>query len=168
MKQLSWMLVLVALLWACEKKKNTAEEEPPTPTTTGTPSADGPVLTVKVNDTVYACGALACASGYKSGSIRGISFGDQSAKKHLFRFTFLSMPAPGVYTFGTGGTASLQYVNNNTYYPVVTGSLSITEVDTTDRGVINRLVASFSATTDTTLKPPYSIYYIKEGIIKLK
>ncbi len=167
MKQLIFCLLLGACLVSCQKKKKTEETPNATSTTGVTPTSD-PMISVKVNDSLYTCPALACVSGYKSGGIRGLAIGDQSAKKHLFRFTFTSMPTPGLYTLGNGSSASLQYVNSSTYYSVVIGTLDITEVDTTDRGVINRMVAKFSAKTDTTLQAPYSVYRITDGIIKIK
>ncbi|MBL7930988.1 MAG: hypothetical protein JNL60_03745 [Bacteroidia bacterium] len=166
MKKTIAVLLILACIFSCQKKKKSEEE--PTPTTTGTTPIDDPMITVKINDTTYTCPSLSCVSAYKSGSIRGLAIGDQSAKKNLFRFTFLSMPTAGTYPLDGSGTVSLQYVNNNTYYNVKAGTLNITSVDTTDRGVIDHFRATFSAKTDTTLAPQYPVFKITEGIIKIK
>jgi hypothetical protein len=166
MKKALVLIILIGSFLSCKKK--TPEEPEPPATTTGTPNLGDPQISVKVNDTVYTCPSLSCVSAYKSGGIRGISIGDQSAKKQLFRFTFLTMPQAGTYSIGSGNDPSFQYVRDNTYYNVTSGSLTITKVDTTDRGVIDKFEATFMAKTDTTLSASYPIYKLTEGKIIIK
>lgn len=167
MKRAIVTLIILACLFSCQKKKKSEEE--PAPTTTGTTPVDDPMISVKINDTInYSCPALSCVSAYKSGGLRGISIGSQASKTHVFNFSFSSMPAPGSYVLDGSGSAVLQYVNNNTYYPVKTGNLNITSIDTTVNGVINHLRATFWAKTDTTLSPQYPVFKITEGIIKIR
>lgn len=167
MKKTIVTLIILACVFSCQKKKKTEDEPAPT-TTTGSMVVDDPMITVKINDTTYTCPSVSCVSAYRSGGISGIAIGDQSAKKNLFRFTFTSMPVVGTYALDGTDMVSLQYVNNNTYYNVRAGTLKITSLDTTDRGVINHFWATFTAKTDTTLPPQYPIFKITEGVIKIK
>jgi hypothetical protein len=80
---------------------------------------------------------------------------------------FMLRPLPGIYTlveedFTYKNHVTFSMARDNTYYSAVTGTINVTESDTTSSGEIKKLKATFSFKTDTLSGKFYSI---TEGII---
>lgn len=137
------VILLLALLFLTCKKK---EEPAPSPTSTATPTPAIVQLKVKINGNEFTCNS--CFSSYLSGGLYGVNFGIGTGGDR-FIFNFNAFPLPGTYTLIKFGNPSYNYQKNNTYFRG-RGSLSITSIDTSSNGSINKLAATFSCTTDTT------------------
>jgi hypothetical protein len=152
-KNFVFLIVLISLV-ACNKK----DETPPAPSSTPTPAKVQ--LKVKINGTEHTCNT--CFSSYLSGGLYGVNFAIGTGGDR-FVFNFNALPAPGVYTLIKFGDPSFNYQKNNTYFRG-RGSLTITTIDTSSFGSINKLAASFSCTTDTTGQ---EFFQITEGQINV-
>lgn len=149
------IFVLALLLLACKKKEEAAASPTPSP---------APVkvqLKVKIDGTDYSCNT--CFSSYLSGGgLYGVNFAIGSSGDR-FVFNFNALPATGNYSLIKFGDPSFNYQKNNTYYRG-RGTLTITAIDTSSNGSINKLAASFSCTTDTTGQ---EFFQITEGQINV-
>lgn len=145
-----------ALTAACKKKKDTEETPAPTPT------APVKAISVKVNGTEKSCNGR--YSGSKSGGSRSSYFYLDGFNEQMY-FGCGALPAATTYTLVKYGEPSLIYIKNNTYYRAVNGTITITGIDTSGSGVINKLSATFSFQTDTTSGVSFTI---SEGSINQK
>ena len=144
-------VALAALILTACKKEKAAE---PTPT----PEPEPPVLpasiSVKVNGVEKKCSA--CYSGSSSGGSRSSYFYLDGFNEQIYLggFTF---PKPGTYSLVKNKEPFLLYIKNNVYYRPVSGTLNITVIDTSAKGVVNKLVGSFNFLTDTTSGVSFNI-----------
>jgi len=156
MKKLSLIACLFFVTMACKKEKEATVSPSPNPN----PATSKVQLKVKINGVDYSCNT--CFSSYLSGGLYGVNFaiGDSGDR---FIFNFDALPAIGDYNLIKFGDPSFNYQKNNTYYRG-RGSLTITNIDTSSFGSINKLAASFSCTTDTTGQ---EFFQITEGQINV-
>lgn len=145
---------LCLLLTSCKKE----EEAAPSPAPSPTPAKVQ--LKVKINGSEYTCNT--CYSSYLSGGLYGVNFAI-GTNGDRFIFNFNAFPPPGTYSLIKFGDPSFNYQKNNTYFRG-RGSLTITNIDTSANGSINKLAASFSCTTDTTGQ---EFFQITEGQINV-
>jgi hypothetical protein len=150
------LLLIAALLFSCKKKKDAEEPEPTTPT----PPAK--TISVKVDGVEKSCSS--CYSGSKSGGLRSSYFYLSGTNEEIY-FSYGPVPAPGTYTLVKFQDPTLIYIKNNTYYRAVSGTLTISSIDTSSSGVVNKIVASFNFKTDTTSGV---FFNITDGSINLK
>ena len=148
------IFILALLLLTCKKK----EEPAPSPAPAPTPAKVQ--LKVKINGNEYTCNT--CFSSYLSGGLYGVNFAIGTSGDR-FIFNFNAFPPPGTYNLIKFGDPSFNYQKNNTYFRG-RGSLTITTIDTSSFGSINKLAASFSCTTDTTGQ---EFFQITEGQINV-
>jgi len=153
-KTFATIFILALLLVTCKKKEEAAAS--PTPS----PAPAKVQLKVKINGADYSCNT--CFSSYLSGGLYGVNFAIGNSGDR-FVFNFNALPAVGNYSLIKFGDPSFNYQKNNTYYRG-RGSLSITAIDTSSNGSINKLAASFSCTTDTTGQ---EFFQITEGQINV-
>ena len=154
MKKNFVFLMLLVNLVACKKK----EEPAPSPAPSPTPAKVQ--LKVKINDSEHTCNT--CFSSYVSGGLYGVNFAIGTTGDR-FVFNFNAFPSPGTYSLIRFGDPSFNYEKNNTYFRG-RGSLTITSIDTSSLGSINKLAASFSCTTDTSGQ---EFFQITEGQINV-
>ena len=157
MKNLILITSFSVLIFSCKKKESA--------TTDPTPVAVSPVtpqISVKVNGTTFTCSS--CYSGSQSGGLRDVSFYISSTE--VIRFGCSKVPSPGTYALSKSiFSPSLMYQNNFTYFKASSGSLTISNIDTSNSGVINKLVMTYNFLSDTTGSKSYTI---TEGSINLK
>jgi hypothetical protein len=150
------LIVLFAVaVFGCRKTSNEppSTEPPPEPVNS---------ITVKINGTAFACSG--CVSSYKSGGMHGINFNIPNTADRLL-FTFSSYPAPGTYNFVKYGNPAFVYQKNNVYYRAVNGGMTLTSVDTSSNGSINKLYCTFNCNTDTTAGTFFSF---TEGVTRVQ
>ncbi len=156
MKKIVFAILIIFAMNACKKKK---DADPVT-------EAPAPVVyqvSVKVDGVEKKC--TSCYSGSSSGGIRGVYFYLDGFNEQIY-FSCAKLPAPGSYQLVKYGNPYLMYSKNNSNRPAALGSINITRIDTTAKGVINNLVASFSFKTDTSSAGVS--YNLTEGSINLK
>lgn len=154
MKRIILFTCLITLNFSCKKKESTTVE--PTPTVVSNQ------ISVKVNSETYTCGN--CYSASQSGGLRDVSF--YISDTESIRFGCSKIPAVGTYTLSKSiFSPSLMYQNNFTYFKASSGSINISSIDTSSKGVINKLVMTFNFLSDTTGGKSYNI---TEGSINLK
>jgi hypothetical protein len=156
MKKVILLLFLAAFIGSCKKKAD-PEPEPITP------APQEPQVSVKINGTAFSCSN--CYSAYQSGGLRGVTF-NLANNDELIRFSCSSLPAPGTYPLSKSTLfPSMMYQKNNVYYKASSGSMTITSIDTSKTGVVNRMEVAFAFKTDTTSGV---FYNVTEGSIHLK
>lgn len=156
MKNLILITFLAALIFSCKKKESTPD---PTPVVV---NPVPPQISVKVNGSTFTCSS--CYSASQSGGLRDVSFYISSTE--VIRFGCSKLPAPGTYPVSKSiFSPSIMYQNNFTYFKASSGSLTISSIDTSSKGVINKLVMTYNFLSDTTSGKSYTI---SEGSINLK
>lgn len=149
MKKLGLFFLLLIVSYSCKKKEEAATVEPESVI------VKKQQLTVKINGVETTCNT--CFSSYFSGGIWGLNFyipGNQNGDRFVINFS--KKPAVGTYTLVKFGDPSFNYQNDNTYFRG-RGVLTITALDTASNRTVNKLAATFSCTTDTSLNRSYSI-----------
>lgn len=154
MKQLILIACALLIAVACKKKK----DDDPEPETPATPVYQ---ISIKIDGAEKHCNS--CYSGSKSGGIRGSYFYLDGFNEQLY-FSCTTLPAVGTHTLLKYGNPYLMYSKNNVYYRASVGTMTITAIDTSAAGVVNKLHASFAFQTDTSSNVSYTI---SEGSINL-
>lgn len=144
MKNTLTILLLTMMLVSCKKEKKEPEPKPPV-----TPPAKEIVF--KIDGVEKGCSS--CASSFVGLGIPVMNFNFPDSDD-LLVINFYRKPAPGTYPLKKNVNTSSDEINlwleiNGQSYTAATGSLAITTCDTTSEGVIKRLVAGFSFSTDT-------------------
>jgi hypothetical protein len=155
----SAFLLLSVLFFACKKKKK--DEPAPTPTPTPVTPAHVNAMTAKVNGTSWSIASdeygVACYL-MKSGNSR--TFGGQSSFSTPYTVIYLDFQCvTGTHTISGVGPYLAHYYSNGTSYYAKTGTINITEIDTS--GVksewIDKFKCTFSFITDTIGGQSYSV-----------
>ncbi len=152
------MTLIAITLFATACKKDKKEDPKPEPL----PGVPSYLISVKVNGTEKHCNS--CYSGYESGGIRGSYFYLDGFNEQIY-FSCTTLPSVGTHTLVKYGNPYLMYSKNNTYYRATVGTMTITAIDTSDGGVVNKLKADFEFKTDTTSNV---FFTISEGKLDLK
>lgn len=139
------VLAVFALLFAIGCKKEKKSE----PTENTAPAAADYMATVKVN------GSARQSVSYSSNQ-SGTYINLDGNNEQLF-FSYNQFTPPGTYALVKYGNPYLLYIKNNTYYRATTGSITITAIDTSAKGLLNKLSGSFEFKTDTTSGVFYAI-----------
>lgn len=156
-KSLSLLTLALFMLVACKKKDKAKETEVPEPT---------PVektFSLNVDGVEKSCNS-ACYSASTSGGNRGAYFYINGFDEYIY-FSCEALPAPGTYTLVKYKNPYLMYSKSNSNRPASSGVITITAIDTSAKGVINNLRATFSFKTDTSNGVSYSI---TNGVFNLK
>lgn len=158
MKYFITLLVATALLSACKKEKT---ENTPTPVV---PAAATKDIALKLDGVASDCSS--CSYSTLSGTMRGITFNLPSSKEPMI-LNFMLRPLPGIYAlveedFTYKNHVTFSMAKDNTYYSAVTGTIHVTESDTTAIGEVKKLKATFSFKTDTING---KFYNVTEGVI---
>jgi hypothetical protein len=154
MKKIIFAAMIIFVVYACKKKADPVTPEP-------TPVVYQ--ISVKIDGVEKKC--TSCYSGSMSGGLRGSYFYLDGFNEQIY-VSCGKLPAPGTYQLVKYGNPYLMYSKNNANRPAAAGSINITSIDTSAKGVINNLVASFSFKTDTNSSGVS--YNITEGSINLK
>jgi hypothetical protein len=155
MKKIVLLLSIFTFIISCKKKK----EPTPEPTTLIAVKQ----ISVKIDGVEKSCNS--CYSGSKSGNLRGTYFYLNGFDEQVY-FSCSTLPAPGTYTLTKYGKPFLSYIINNSSRPAASGIMTISSIDTSLYGVVNKLVATFNFKTDTNNNGVS--YTITEGSINLK
>lgn len=152
MKQLFVIFFVLLFLGACKEKKKT---EPASASTTGTTTA--PVtsrkqVSVKINGTEFSC--TNCVNTYHSSGSHGINFREDALNRFVFNSNVFL--APGTYSIASAGALTFLYEKDGYYYRASSGSMTVTAADTSARGTLVTLKASFSCVTDTIQNVSYN------------
>lgn len=157
MKKTIFILTTIVLLSAgCKKDEKTPVVPEPQPIPK--------IISLKVNAEEKSCTNL-CYSGSTSGGLRGLYLYISGTNEYLY-FSCTNLPAPGTYTLVKYGKPFLMYSKDNVNRPAASGNINITAIDTSVKGVLNKLSATFSFKTDTSSNG--TTYNITDGIINLK
>lgn len=149
-------MLATSMVVSCKKKKD--------PDPAPTPEPPPKIISVKADGVEKSC-TSACYSGSKSGNIRGTYFYLNGPDESIY-LSCVTLPGTGTTTLAKNKDPLLIYIKNNVYYKAVSGSLNVTAIDTSAKGVINRLEATFNFRTDTSLAGAF--FTITEGAVNLK
>jgi hypothetical protein len=155
------LVILIALsiaATACKKKKKDEDPEP-SPAPIPVPS-----ISLKVDGSALSCNN--CAFSYSSGGVRGLSFNLPSASEPML-LNFFRKPLPGTYplekeSFNNNDKVTFALKRNGVFYSAVTGTIQVSESDTSSSGLIKHMKATFSFKTDTLNGKSYEV---TEGVI---
>lgn len=154
MKKTALACLMIAGLLSCKKDK----DKDPEPTPVELPT----IVSAVINGEAKKCNT-SCFSSSKSGGMRSAYFYINGINESIY-FSPDDFPAPGTYSLVKFGDPYLMYSKNNTYYRAVSGTIVITQIDTSANGVINKLNATFNFKTDTTAGV---FFNITDGAFKL-
>jgi len=157
MRKIIIFFAALLIVASCKKKKDPEPEPTPTPTPVQPVKNQ---VSVKINDAEFTC--TLCVNTYFSGGSYGVNF-SEPGMINRFVMNFSAYPAFGTYTFTKSGFAHFRYEKNGYFYDGA-GTIHITEVDSSSKGGINKLVGTFSCKTDTLGNISYSF---TEGVINL-
>lgn len=161
MKKICLFMVMLVSAAACKKKEEKKEE--PAPVVTPPPIQ----ISMKLNGAEQKCSN--CAFPYSSGNIRGLSFNLPSPTQPVM-LNFYIPPLPGTYQLTKDNFSDDDKVNflikrDSVFYSAVTGTIHVSESDTSSSGLIENMKATFSFKTDTINGKHYEV---TEGAINYK
>ncbi len=155
MKHLILPSLFLLMIFSCKKKQDTEPQPEPAPL----PNQ----VYVKINGEEKKCN-MACFYGSNSGNSRSTYFNLEGTTDKIY-FGCFELPKPGTHELILNKQPTMIYIKNNAYYKAMSGTLVISDIDTSSGGVINKMVASFNFKTDSASS---EIYTITDGSINLK
>lgn len=133
--------VCLFIFSSCKKKKDETPAPTPIPDPLQVPSG----ISVKVNGVEKHC--LSCYSTYNNNGLKASYFYLDGFKEYVYIY-FGSISGPGTYILGKSNVA-LVYNKSSWNYHGATGTFNVTKFDTSSKGTITTLIASFDFKTDT-------------------